>query len=124
MIALAAVVAGGLAAVVRYLVSLAFRGRGTLPLAVLVVNVVGSAVGGAAAGLTEAHAMSTDARLVVLGGVAGGLTTFSTWSLETIQLLVAGKGRTAAWSVLLNLGLGLLVASAAYYAAVHYSTVA
>jgi CrcB protein len=110
----AVLVAGALAAVARYLVSRAFAGKGTLPIAVLIVNVAGTAIGGFAAGLANAGIISTDARLILLGGVAGGLTTFSTWSLETVQLAQEGKWRTAASSIGLNLVVGLLVAVGAY----------
>lgn len=117
MIALAAavaIVAGGLAAVVRYLVSLVFAGRGVLPLAVLVVNVVGSALAGTAVGLAHSGAISDTLRLVLLGGAAGGLTTFSTWSVETIQLMQEREWKRALLSVAANLVLGIGAAAAAY----------
>jgi CrcB protein len=114
VIALATLVAGGFAAVVRYGVTRAFAGRGSLPWAVLVVNIVGSAVGGATVGLAQAGALSDDGRLMLLGGVAGGLTTFSTWSVETMELVMAGRWRTAVASVALNLVAGLAVAATAW----------
>jgi CrcB protein len=113
-IALATLGAGGLAAVVRYSVTLMFAGRRTFPWAVLVVNVVGSAIGGTAVGLAQAGTLTTDVRLILLGGVAGGLTTFSTWSVETVQLVLTGRWRTAIGSVALNLGIGLAVATTAW----------
>ena len=113
-IALAALVAGGLAAVLRYGVTRAFAGRGSLPWAVLTVNVIGSAIGGVAVGLAQAGALSTDGRLILLGGVAGGLTTFSTWSVETIELVMEGRWRSAITSVSLNLVVGLAVAASAW----------
>lgn len=112
--AAAAVFAGGCATLVRYLVSRAFAGRGTLPWAVLIVNVVGSALGGAVLGASESGLLSDDLRLVLLGGVAGGLTTFSTWSVDTIYLIQRGKWRPAALSVALNLVSGLAVTTAAW----------
>jgi CrcB protein len=114
VVAFATLVAGGLAAVVRYGVTRAFAGRGSLPWAVLVVNIVGSAVGGAAVGLAQAGTLSVDGRLILLGGVAGGLTTFSTWSVETIDLVMAGRWRAAVASVALNLVAGLAVAATAW----------
>jgi CrcB protein len=112
--AITAVLVGGGAAVLRYLVSVAFAGRGTLPWAVLTVNVVGSAVGGAVLGASQSGAASPDVRLILLGGLAGGLTTFSTWSVETIELVHRGHWRTALASVALNLGAGTAVATAAW----------
>jgi CrcB protein len=111
----AAAVAGGAAAIVRYLVTLAYAKRQSgLPWAVFTVNVVGSAVGGIAIGLANSGAISSDLRLIVLGGFAGGLTTFSTWSVETVQLVMEGKLRTALGSVILNLAIGLAAATAGY----------
>ncbi len=114
----AVVVAGALGAVARYLVSRALAPKSRFPWAVLVVNVVGSALGGALLGLAEAGAVSADLRLILLTGFCGGLTTFSTFSVETIQLVLDGKGRTAAVSVVTNLALGTLVAALAYLAVV------
>jgi CrcB protein len=114
VIIVGAAIAGAVASVARYLVSLVFAKRGSLPWAVFIVNVVGSAIGGTAAGLSATGAISSDLHLVIIGGVAGGLTTFSTWSVETIQLVNEGKWRTAVASVAANLLVGLAVASLAY----------
>ncbi|PJJ73464.1 CrcB protein [Diaminobutyricimonas aerilata] len=111
--AVAAVLAGGVAAVIRYGVTLAFAGR-FLPWAVLVVNVVGSALGGAVVALSSMGGMDAGLRLVVLGGVAGGLTTFSTWSVETVQLARSGRYWIAVGNVAVNLAAGLTAASVAW----------
>jgi fluoride exporter len=114
----AAAIVGGGASVVRYLVSLAYAKRSGLPWAVFTVNVVGSAIGGIAVGLSVTGTISTDLRLVLVGGLAGGLTTFSTWSVETVQLLMERKLRTALGSVILNLAIGLAAATAGYLLAI------
>lgn len=111
---IAAVLAGGGASVLRYLVSVALAGRTALPLAVLAVNVIGSAIGGAVLGASQAGAVSADARLILLGGFAGGLTTFSTWSVETIELVQRGRWGAALGSIALNLVLGTAAATAAW----------
>jgi CrcB protein len=113
-VALATLVVGGLAAVARYGITLAFAGRGSFPWVVFTVNVIGSAIGGAAVGLAEAGSISFDLRLLLLGGLAGGLTTFSTWSVETVQLVLDGRWRTAVTSVALNLVVGVGVAAGAW----------
>ena len=110
----AAALAGGLATVVRYLISRAYARRSGLPWAVFTVNIIGSAIGGVAVGLATTSVISSDLRLVLVGGVAGGLTTFSTWSVETIQLLTEGKLRTALGSVILNIAIGLAAATGGY----------
>jgi CrcB protein len=114
---LVAAACGGVAAVVRYLVTLAFGGRGLLPWAVFTVNVAGSLIGGVTIGLATTGVVSTSMQLVLIGGVAGGLTTFSTWSTESVQLILAGKWRTAGTNIVLNLVVGLAAATAGYLAA-------
>lgn len=106
----AAVVVGSAAAGVRYVVSRTVPS----PWGVLLVNVVGSAIGGVVLGLAERGAVSADIRLILLGGLCGGLTTFSTFSVESIQLLVERKWRVALLSVGLNLLLGVGAAALGY----------
>lgn len=98
---LAVAVGGAVGAVLRYLVTVAAKNRG--PLAVLVVNVVGSFVAGLAIpALDEAWS------IIVISGVCGGLTTFSTLGVETVQLVLQRRAVVAVVSVVANLVLGLL----------------
>jgi CrcB protein len=112
--ALAVIATGAAAAAVRYLVSLAFARGGGFGWAVLTVNVAGSLIGGAVLALAERAAVSGDLRLILLTGLCGGLTTFSTFSVETVQLIQAGKTRVALLSVAGNLVLGVGAAALAY----------
>jgi CrcB protein len=105
-----AIVVGALAAVVRFVVARGIRA----PWGVLVVNVAGSAIGGAVVGLATRFALGDDVRLVLLGGLCGGLTTFSTLSVETIQLAQEGKWREAIGGMAANLVLGVGAAAAAW----------
>ena len=108
LVIVVALLAGAVGAALRYVASILIgRTTSRLPLAVLLVNVVGSLIGGVVLGLVQSGAIGTDARLVVLSGLAGGLTTFSTFSTETVQLAIAGRWRTAALSVAANLVLGV-----------------
>lgn len=114
----AALVAGALGALVRHLVSRRFAASGArrtagVPLAVLIVNVAGSFIGGAALALAQ-QLDAPDLRYVLLSGLAGGLTTFSTFSVETIQLIAEGRVRTALVSVTANLAGGLLAVTAGW----------
>ncbi len=80
------------------------------PYATLLVNVVGSALLGFLHGWVQQGApMSEELRLALAVGVLGALTTFSTFSLETVTLLQAGRFGAA----LLNAGasVALCVAS-------------
>ncbi len=58
--------------------------------------------------------ISADLRLIIIGGIAGGLTTFSTWSTESVQLFLDGRWRTAGVNIILNLVVGLSAATAGY----------
>jgi fluoride exporter len=63
------------------------------PWGTLLINVAGSAVIGvvAAATLTPARvAMHPDLRVFLMVGVCGGFTTFSAFSLQTLELLQSG----------------------------------
>lgn len=117
VLALVTVAAGGLGAVIRYLVSVALARPSDaegLPWAVLAVNVVGSAIGGVVLGLAQHAGLSGDLQLVLLTGLCGGLTTFSTFGVETVQLVQLGRWRVALLSVGLNLALGLVVCLLGY----------
>ena len=114
IVALITVAAGAVGAVIRYLVSRAVPGHDRFPWAVLVVNVVGSAIGGVVVELATSGGVSSDIRLILVSGLCGGLTTFSTWSVETIQLVQDGRWRVAAASVIANLVLGSGAAALAY----------
>ncbi len=99
LVLLAVAVGGALGAVLRHLTSVSLAGRGRVPLGVLVVNVVGSFVAGVALGAP----LDPTVQLILVSGLCGGLTTFSTLAVETIQLTLEGKHRAAAWSVAQNL---------------------
>ena len=105
-LAAAVIAAGALGALARYLVGRA-GANATWPWPVLLVNVIGSLVAG--------FAMHTDVAAIVAVGFAGGLTTFSTFSVETVQLVSRGRWRAAAASVALNLTLGLGAATAGWF---------
>jgi fluoride exporter len=111
---LLALAAGAIGALLRYgATQLASARRTRLPWAVFAVNAVGCAIGGVVLGLVDAGLIGADVRLIVLSGLAGGLTTFSTWSTETIQLAMSGRWRVAVLNVLGNLvvGVGAVVAA-------------
>ncbi len=108
LVVVAALVAGALGALARFgTVHAMSRRPERIGWAVAIVNVVGSLVGGVVIGLVQLQVIGADLRLIVLSGFAGGLTTFSTWSTETIQFALSGKIRIAVGNVLVNLILGV-----------------
>jgi CrcB protein len=70
----------------------------SLPLGTLVANLVGGyLIGVAFAAFTHFQALAPETRLFVVTGFLGGLTTFSTFSAETAELLGRAQyGWTAA----------------------------
>lgn len=101
--------AGGVATALRYLLSQVFADISraeSFPWAVLIVNALGSALGGVALGLAQTAGLSADLQLIILTGICGGLTTFSTFSVETIQLMTHGRWMLAALNVGSNLVVG------------------
>ncbi len=94
------ILAGAVGAVIRHLVSLV---GGVW--SVLIVNVVGSFIAGLAIGL------SGDLQAIVATGFCGGLTTFSTFSVHTVELARKGKWSQAFSAVAGNLLLGVVAAA-------------
>lgn len=79
-----------LGACLRYLFGLALNPVfPTIPLGTLAANLLGGLIMGLILGaFTQFQAFSPEARLFVTTGFLGGLTTFSTFSGETITLLL------------------------------------
>jgi len=107
--------AGALGAVLRYLTARAFASHDGFPWAVLIVNVAGSALGGLLAGLAHIGTIDPNLEIVMLTGLCGGLTTFSTLSVETMQIVSLKSIRVALLSVAANLVVGIGVAAAMYF---------
>ena len=63
-----------------------------LPLGTLSANLLGGYIIGLAASYNAQHPnLSPEWRLLIMTGFCGGLTTFSTFSLEVVNLLQQGK---------------------------------
>ena len=95
--------AGGLGAVIRYGLSLI---PAVFPVGILIANAVGSFI----AGLVIAG--NLDASWLVVG-LAGGVSTFSTFAAQTHELFQSKKTLAA----LANLGLNLLVPAGCFLTA-------
>jgi CrcB protein len=82
----------------------------TFPFGIFTINILGSAIIGALAGvLASGHWHWTfNARVFVFVGVLGGFTTFSSFSLDTFALLRAGHAEQAMANVVGQVGVSLI----------------
>ncbi|GHU82065.1 putative fluoride ion transporter CrcB [Clostridia bacterium] len=82
---------------------------GVFPFGTLLSNVLAGLLIGFFIGLEQQSVtFSTKTKLFITTGLLGGLSTFSTFSLETILLFESGKYFSAAGNIGLNLALSLL----------------
>lgn len=104
---------GGLGAVLRFLVGPAIQSlvNGfTFPFGTFFVNITGCLIIGFLAGLAESRSLfSLEARQFVFVGILGGYTTFSSFGLETFQLLREGQVVYAVANASLQVVLGILL---------------
>ncbi|WP_018157686.1 fluoride efflux transporter CrcB [Demetria terragena] len=116
MTALAVAIGGALGAAMRYLIDVLVqeRNRGPFPRGTLVVNVMGTFVLGLVLGLAEAGSLGSGAVALLGSGVCGALTTYSTFSVDTVRLLEEHRIPTAARYVGLSLALGMIAAVAGW----------
>lgn len=105
---------GALGAVSRAAVSLWLnpKRQGAFPWGTLTVNLVGSIALGMVVGLYASDRLSSAGfKAFFATGFCGAFTTFSTFSVESVQLLRHGSTGTAAAYVGLNLSLCLIGAA-------------
>lgn len=117
LISLCAVASGAaLGACLRWGLGLALNGvQPALPLGTLAANLAGGLLAGAAmAWLVRHPELSPAWRLFMTTGFLGGLTTFSTFSAESLALLMRGEMLAAAAHSALHL-IGSLAAAALGY---------
>lgn len=81
----------------------------TLPLGTLAANVLGGLLMGLALGaFSQYEAISPTMRLAMTTGFLGGLTTFSTFSAESVTLMLRGEYRWMCLHVALHVAASLL----------------
>ncbi|MBT1445449.1 fluoride efflux transporter CrcB [Shewanella sp. JM162201] len=102
---------GAVGAVLRYSISilaLQLFGAG-FPFGTLIVNVAGSFLMGCVYALAELSHIGPQWKALIGVGLLGALTTFSTFSNETLLLMEQGDWLKASLNVLLNLVLCLVM---------------
>jgi len=105
MLWLGVVLAGGVGAVLRFLVdrAVARRAARSFPFGTLAVNISGAAVLGLLGGL----ALSRHTALLAGTAFVGSYTTFSTWMLETQRLSEERQVRNAVVNIVVSIVLGI-----------------
>ncbi|MEV0175852.1 fluoride efflux transporter CrcB [Streptomyces sp. NPDC050803] len=104
------VVAGAMVgAPLRYLTDRAVQSRhdSVFPWGTFTVNVTGCLVLGLLTGAATAGAAGSDLQLLLGTGLCGALTTYSTFSYETLRLTETGAGLYATANVLGSVAAGL-----------------
>jgi CrcB protein len=99
---------GALGSVLRYLMAVSLRPVSPAwPLGTLAVNVIGSLAIGFLWAWFAARPASDAVRLGLITGILGGFTTFSAFSIETLELLRTGGNTAALGYVAITLVTGL-----------------
>ena len=102
--------AGGLGALSRYGITVGMRRAfgPELPYGTFVANALGCALIGVFMVLNvESDLVPKALRVPITVGFLGALTTFSTFSYDTVRLIELGSWKAAATNVLANLAVGL-----------------
>ncbi len=103
--ALLVALGGAVGSVGRYWTGILFAGAFGLdfPLGTLVINILGSFI----IGLADVAAGGSAMRSLIIVGFCGGYTTFSSFSLQTLELIRAGHPVAASINVLLSVAICL-----------------
>jgi len=100
---------GGVGACSRYLIAQFANAKwgADFPIGTFIANVIGCfIIGFFMAAITEKYIINPHWRLFVVVGFVGGLTTFSSFSYESIQLLQNGGLNIAMANILANMVIG------------------
>ena len=102
---------GFIGASLRYVISLnSAKTFGVdFPYGTLIANIIGAIIIGLVMELSLNSSLITpNVRLFLTTGMMGGLTTFSTFSFETVAMIMNGNAIVGSINIILNLGLSLV----------------
>ncbi len=89
------------------------------PWGTFVVNAIACAILGLVTGLSSRFGVPVDVQRLLGPGLCGALSTYSTFSFETLRLAETGKGPLALSYAVVSIAVGLGVATAAYALGAH-----
>ena len=116
---------GAIGTLARYGLSLcAAPVSGYMPWSTLLINILGSLLIGMFGTLTLAdgkYPASEPLRLFVMVGVCGGFTTFSAFSLQTLDLLRSGAWMRALLNIVLSVGLCIGAVAVGHLVAAYFN---
>jgi CrcB protein len=112
-------IGGAAGAVLRYALGTTVQrlAGGVWPWGTFCVNMAGSLAIGLLAGLFEESTLSENVRILLLVGVLGAFTTFSTFSLESAELIRDRQYLPAITNMLGSCAAGLVLVFAGFFAA-------
>lgn len=100
----------------RYLISVFFNQKVNpdFPYATLSVNLFGCLLIGVLYGLFEKSLINNDWKLLLTTGLCGGFTTFSAFSIESLQLIKQGNLIAMLIYILISIVIGITLTYAGY----------
>ncbi|WP_235297570.1 fluoride efflux transporter CrcB [Portibacter marinus] len=105
-------IGGGFGSILRYGIGQLMMGFSQkFPYGTLLVNVVACLILGYLIGITSKGMLSNEMKLLLMVGLCGGFSTFSTFSAESFQLYNTG----AVWSALLYMACSFVICLFAIY---------
>jgi len=106
---------GAVGALMRYYGSMFFSGGSVaFPMGTLFVNLTGAFIIGFVWGVAEFGTLTENMKALVMTGILGSFTTFSTYSLETVNLMRDGQHKLAALNMFGSVFSGILLAYVGY----------
>ena len=99
---------GALGSVGRYGVGLALARYEAFPIGTLLANILGSLLIGVCAGMFEGDQKGQPAALFLMVGFCGGFTTFSAFSMQTLDLMQQQAWLKAGGNLVLSVAVCLL----------------